>query len=167
MDIESAALKNGFATDWFKPSRGVRQGCPTEILSNKIRQNLIIKEIKIFGSEIKLSQFADDTNLFFADVASAEQALKTMSAFGNFSGLVLNLEKTKAFWLGKWLNNRTKPLGMKWINTPTKLLGIYVSYDEKGNNQMNFNLKVQKLQTNLDISKSRGLTLYGKVLANI
>ena len=29
---------------------------------------------------------------------------------------------------------------------------------------MNFNLKVQKLQTNLDIWKSRGLTLYGKVL---
>ena len=115
-------------------------------------------------TEIKLSQFADNTNLFCADVASAEQSLKTMSAFENFSGLVLNVEKTKAFWLGKWLNNRTKPLGMKWMNTPTKLLGIYVSYDEKGNNQMNFNLKVQKLQTNLDIWKSRGLTLYGKVL---
>ena len=28
---------------------------------------------------------------------------------------------------------------------------------------MNFTLKVQKLQTNLDIWKSRGLTLYGKV----
>ena len=50
------------------------------------------------------------------------------------------------------------------MNTPTKLLGIYVPYDERGNNQMNFNLKVQKLQTNLDIWKSRGLTLYGKVL---
>ena len=116
MDIESAALNNGFATDWFKPSRGVRQGCPlspylfiltAEILSHNIRQNSIIKGIRIFGSEIKLSQFADDTNLFCADVASAEQALKTMNAFGNFSGLVLNVEKTKAFWLGKWLNNRT------------------------------------------------------------
>ena len=173
MDIESAALNNGFATNWFKPSRGVRQGCPlspylfiltAEILSNKIRQNSTIKGIRIFGSEIKLSQFADDTNLFCADVASVEQSLETVNTFGNFSGLVLNVEKTKAFWLGKWLNNRTKPLGMKWMNTPTKLLGIFVSYDEKGNNRMNFNLKVQKLQTNLDIWKSRGLTLYGKVL---
>ena len=28
MDIENTALNNGFATDWFKPSRGVTQGCP-------------------------------------------------------------------------------------------------------------------------------------------
>ena len=57
MDIESRALNNGFATDWFKPSRGVRQGCPlspylfiltAEILSHKIRQNLIIKGIRLW-----------------------------------------------------------------------------------------------------------------------
>ena len=105
-DIESAALNHGFATDWLKPSRGVRQGCPlspylfiltAEILSNKIRQNSVIKGIRVFGSEIILSQFADDTNLFWADVASAKQALETKNAFGNFSGLVLSVEKTKAF----------------------------------------------------------------------
>ncbi len=27
-DIESVALNNGFATNWIKPSTGVRQGCP-------------------------------------------------------------------------------------------------------------------------------------------
>ena len=78
-----------------------------------MRQNSTIKGIRIFVSETKPSQFADDTNLFCADVASAEQALETINAFGNLSGLVLNVEKTKAFWLGKCLNNRTKPLGMK------------------------------------------------------
>ena len=106
----------------------------------------------------------NENQFSISSVASVEKSLETVNTFGNFSGLVLNVEKTKAFWLGKWLNNRTKPLGMKWMNTPTKLLGIFVSYDEKGNNRMNFNLKVQKLQTNLDIWKSRGLTLYGKVL---
>ncbi|KAL9954029.1 hypothetical protein ACROYT_G041517 [Oculina patagonica] len=126
-DIESAALNNGFATDWFKPSRGVRQGCPlspflfivtAEVLSNKIRQNPTVKGIRLFGSEVKLSQFADDTNLFCGDLTSVEQALDTVNVFGKFSGLMLNVEKTKAIWLGKWSKNKTKPLGMKWIEVP-------------------------------------------------
>ena len=75
-NIESAVLNNGFATDWFKPSRGVRQGCPlspylfilsAEILAHKIRQDPEFKGIKMFGNEVKLSLFANDTNLFTAD----------------------------------------------------------------------------------------------------
>ena len=27
-NIESAAINNGFMTNWFRPSRGVCQGCP-------------------------------------------------------------------------------------------------------------------------------------------
>jgi len=48
------------------------------------------KRYQNFGSEIKLSQFADDTNLFCADAASAERALETMNAFGDFSGFSFN-----------------------------------------------------------------------------
>ena len=47
---------------------------------------------------------------------------------------------------------------------PVRLLGIHVSYDKKGNNELNFNLKIRKLQTNLDMWRSRDLTLFGKVL---
>ena len=72
-DVESEVLNNGFATNWFKPTRGVRQGCPlspylfilsVEILCTKIRQSELVKGIKIYGNEVKVSQFADDTNLF-------------------------------------------------------------------------------------------------------
>ena len=31
-NIESAAINNRFLTNWFKPSRGVRQGCPLSLL---------------------------------------------------------------------------------------------------------------------------------------
>ena len=172
-NVESAAINNGFMTNWLRPSRGVRQGCPlspylsvlsTEVLSSKIRQEPGITGIKIFGHEIKLSQFADDTNLFCADLISVENALKTVEDFGRLAGLKLNIEKSKAIWLGKWEKNKSYPLQLKWLHSPVRLLGIHVSYDEKGNNELNFNLKIRKLQTNLDMWRSRDLTLFGKVL---
>ena len=85
-----SVLKNGIATNWFRPSCGVRQGCPlspflfiltTEIMSNKLRQSEAVKGITICNNEIKLSQFADDTNLFCANLPSVETAL-----------LILNLQ---------------------------------------------------------------------------
>jgi len=115
-EVESAVLNNGFATNWFKPTRGVRQGCPlspylfilgAEILSNKIRQNKLVKGINIYGNEVKVSQFADDTNLFCEDITSVDNALCLVNDFAPVSGLKLNVEKTKALWLGKWRNNRT------------------------------------------------------------
>ena len=113
-NIESTVINNGFITNWFNPSRGVRQGCPlspylfvlsAELLSNKIRQDPTIEGIKIFGNEIKLSQFADDTNLFCADTISAENALRTVGDFGILAGLKLNIKKSKGIWLGKWMTS--------------------------------------------------------------
>ena len=73
-------------------------------------------------------------------------------------------KKTKAVWLGKWSKNRSTPLQLTWTNHPVKILGIHFSYDEKQNNYHNFAIKIQTLQTNLDLWKSRNLTLFGKVL---
>ena len=166
-------MNNGFATNWFKPTRGVRQGCPlspylfilrAELLSNRLRQTVEIKGISLFGNEVKISQFVDDTNLFCANVTSVEHALNMVNRFGAISGLHLNVKKTKAIWLGKRSTNKTKPLQLEWVNKPVKILGIYFSYDEIKNNHFNFDLKIQKLQTKLDLWKARNLTLFGKVL---
>ena len=74
----------------------------TEVLSSKIRQEPSITGIKIFGHEIKLSQIADDTNLFCADLIPVENALRSEEDFGRLVGLKLNIKKSKAIWLGKW-----------------------------------------------------------------
>ena len=172
-NIERAAINNGFMTNWFRPSRGVRQGCPlspylfvlsTEVLSSKIRQEPSITGIKISGHKIKLSQFADDTNLFCGDLIFVENALKTVEDFGRVAGLKLNIKKSKAIWSGKWAKSKSYLLHLKWLPSLVRLLGIHVSYYEKGNNELNFNLKIRKLQTILDMWRSRDLTLFGKVL---
>ena len=109
-NIQTAVLSNGFATKWFKPSRGVRQGCPlspylfvfgVEILAAKIRQNNLVKGINLFGNEVKISQFADDSNLFCVDVTSVENAFVTINNFGGISGLQLNVKKNKSSVVGK------------------------------------------------------------------
>ena len=109
-NIQTAVLNNGFMTNFFQVSRGVRQGCPlspylfilcAEILAHKIRGEENIKGIEILNEEIKLTQFADDTTLFCADILSVNNALILLQKFGKISGLCLNERKTKAVWLGK------------------------------------------------------------------
>ena len=69
---ESCVLNNGWAGNFFKLSRSVRQGCPlssylfiisAEILANAIRANPNIKGIIVKNTEIKICQYADDTTL--------------------------------------------------------------------------------------------------------
>ena len=172
-NVESAVINNGYSTNWFQPSKGVRQGCPlspflfilcAEILSIKIRSDPTVKGINLFGNELKLSQFADDTNLFCADLISVQKAFNIVSDFGKMAGLRLNVKKTKAIWLGKWANKKSNPLEIKWMRSPVKILGVHFSYDEKNNNDLNFNLKLRKLQTRLDMWRARDLTLFGRVL---
>ena len=85
----------------------------------------------MFGNELKLSQFADDTNLFCADLISVEKAFNIISDFGKMAGLRLNVKKTKAIWLGKWANKKSNPLEIKMMRSPVKILGVHFSYDEK------------------------------------
>jgi len=90
----------------FKPSKGVRQGCPlspylfifsAEMLPHKIRRDREFRGIKLFGNEIKLSLF--DTSLFTSDLASVRRGLEIVEEFGKVAGLCLNVKKTKAIWL--------------------------------------------------------------------
>ena len=50
------------------------------------------------------------------------------------------------------------------MRSPMRILGIHVSYNDKENNELNFQLKIRKMETNLDIWRARNLTLFGKVM---
>ena len=82
MMLRVELLNRGYMTNYFRVSRGVRQGCPlspllfilcVEILAQKIRQNPKITGIELpYSCEAKLSQFADDTTLICKDTLSLQ-----------------------------------------------------------------------------------------------
>ena len=78
-DIKTCIIQNGIISEYFYPQRGCRQGDPispylfllcAEILGNLIRNNKNIKGIIIERMEYKISQYADDTSLFFGWLTS-------------------------------------------------------------------------------------------------
>ena len=50
------------------------------------------------------------------------------------------------------------------MHIPVRILGIDFSYDEKGSDDLNFSLRLRKLQTKLDMWSARSLTLFGRGL---
>ena len=59
-----------------------------------IKENKGIKGIVVWKTEHKLSQFADDTELFQdGDKTTFEQTIRVLGDFGNKSGLKINIKK--------------------------------------------------------------------------
>ena len=166
-NTESSVLHNGYTTNYFKLSRGVRQGCPlspylfilgAEILAARVRLERNIEGITILNTEHKISQFADDTSLFLKNIDSITNAIEILRLFGNISGLKLNLGKTKAIWLGSWRHKENKPLGLNWTNEPVRALGIFISYNEQENDKKNVAKKIDNLNIKLDLWRGRKLS---------
>jgi exonuclease III len=134
-NIESCVLNNGNASDFFKPTRGIRQGCPisanifiliAEVIAHAIRNNPRIQGIAIDGITYKVSQYADDTCLYLQDEQSLKTTLTIFQMFAKCSGLNINMEKSEAIWIGASSNFRHKPFKLKWTQGAT-CLGVYTS----------------------------------------
>ena len=169
---ESSVLNNGHFTKFFKPSRGVRQGCPlsaylfllvVELLAVEIRSNKAIEGISIKNSELKISQMADDTTVFLKSEVSISQLLKTLKQFAICSGLYTNVEKTKAYHYG--INKPSiNKFNLEWETEPISFLGITITSDAKENIEKNFLPKIKLMENLLKIWSLRNLSLKGKIV---
>ena len=132
---------NGYFSEEFKISRGVRQGCPVssllfvlcmEVLANSVRQNIYIKGLSFdenANEHAKIIQYADDTTLFLRNTHEMREAINLLEHFGSVSGTQLNLEKCEGLWIGSYKNRQdTCSLhNMKWPRAPIRYLGVYVT----------------------------------------
>ena len=164
---------NGWLSDTFTISRGVRQGCPVsallfiiavEVLALNLKNDISVQGIKIttnlIDKEIKLMQYADDTVLLLNDHNSINNAILNVREFSKVSGLILNVDKSEAISI-----RRNVPVidnGIKWVES-AKCLGIYVGHNKDLNMHMNWERKIDGLRTILETWKKRDLSIFGKI----
>ena len=177
MDIKSCVINNGWFSDFFNPSRGVRQGCPlspylfiivAEIFAISIRKNDKIKGININGETSKIEQYADDTYMaFLFEKESLDEIISTLDKFQIISGLKVNYDKTEILRIGSLKNSDAKlytQKNLKWTNNPAVLLGINVGTNLEDITKQHFEKLITKIENITKIWLSRQLTLLGRIV---
>lgn len=173
---ETCILQNGFMSDAFNLRRGCRQGDPispylfilcAEILGKMVRQNSDIKGLTINGTEYKLSQYADDTQLILDGTEkSLKAALNSLKQFYVMSGLKINVDKTRALWIGSSCGSSEtlcEELALDWSQEPLKILGVTFSplvFNIWDLNVQEILLKVQRI---LNQWSKRKISLSGRI----
>ena len=156
---ESSIIQNGFISESFSLRRGCRQGDPispylfvlaAEILGKMIRKNQHIQGININNKNFKLSQYADDTQIFLdGSELSLRETLNTLNQFYNMSGLKINVEKTRAIWIGALSNSHTRlcrDFNLDWNQGSFKVLGVNFSCNVNDIWDLNYHEVLNKVE---------------------
>ena len=173
---ESCILQNGHMTEYFSLLRGCRQGDPispyifilcAEVLSHMIKKDINIKGIIINNKEFTLSQYADDTQIFLdGSEMSLKKTLEKLNSFDIMSGLKLNIEKTRAIWIGS-MNKSNRILcndfKLDWNQGPFKILGVTFTAEVFDIWDKNTTGIEQKVENIIKTWSKRKLTLPGKI----
>ena len=175
-NISSCVSNNGYISNFFTLSRGIRQGCPisavlfilvAEILAINIRCDINIKGITVDGKAFKIGQLADDTTLFLSDVESLRQAINKFNNFGTLSGLKINLDKTEIVSLSDRKIDSVQLTGLlEGIKVATgafKTLGVWFTCDNEISVKLNYNERIKSMQQTLHIWRARSLSWKGKI----
>ena len=139
-DVHSAVSVNGFLTDFFPVTRGVRQGCPLlpllYVLVTKSLACAVCADPKINGfplpggnNVVKLSQYADDTSSFVCSDASLHALFGLFAKYKRASGARLNQGKCCGLLLGPWRTRPSFPGVLKWSSSYIEVLGARISPD--------------------------------------
>lgn len=172
-DIETCVLNAGTTSAYFSPKRGIRQGCcvspylfniVVEVMAIYIRASPDIKGISFQGSEIKLSQYADDSTYFLSDVRDIDPLLEFLDSFSRWSGLKINRSKSSLLpatypsTLGPTLRHIP-------VTSEAKILGLWFLCDDTLQNRYlkNFKPILQQIKRTCSSWLLRDLSLKGKV----
>ena len=131
--------------------RGLRQGCKPsltlyvihgEVTTININNNKNIKGVKIPNNkkEIKISQYADDSNLLLTEQESIKLVIKFFEKLSKATGSTTNLEKTKVLPINmdqiSYIQKQETSIKILEQHQYIKILGIHFSEDLKDSSQL-------------------------------
>lgn len=173
-EIRSSVLFKGYVSDWFYPSRGVRQGCPLspllyvlsiEVLAVALRSHPDIVGLHLPGVPTPLpvvSLYADDTSIISLSDRATTAVFEVYAKFEAGTGAKLNLSKCKGLWLGAWRNRPDPPVPILWNSDKIKTLGVFIGH---GNlDEANWRPRIDAVERCLNSWRSRSLSYSGKAL---
>lgn len=173
-NVRSFVNVNGYLSQPFFLSRGVRQGCPlspllyvlvSEVLAVSIRANPRIVGLSLPGVPAPLppiSQYADDTSIIVISDDAIKATFETYSIYERGSGSKLNLSKSKGLWLGSWNGRRDPPVNLDWSSTKIKVLGVFIGV---GNlEECNWTPRIAAVENVLSSWRQRQLSFRGRAL---
>ena len=165
---------NGYLSEPFFLSRGVRQGCPlspllyvlvSEVLAVSIRANPRIRGLSLPGASAPLSpisQYADDTSIIVTTDDAISATFETYSIFERGSGSKLNLSKSKGLWLGSWSGRQDPPVNLDWCSTKIKVLGVFIGVGDL--EELNWRPRITAVENVLSSWRQRRLSFCGRAL---
>ena len=171
-ETKSNIIYNGWISESFDVTNGIRQGCPfsplafiigVELLAIRIRESKEIQGLNIdIANIIKTLLYADDITVFLKDINDVKATIAVLKEFSKISALYLNLSKSEAMGIGISKGIR-EDLGVKWVNE-IKVLGIYFSNDKAAcENDKNWTERVAKIKQLIHQWEKWNLGIWGKL----
>lgn len=173
-DIESCVINAGLSSRYFKPARGIRQGCcvspylfilAVEAMATFIRNNQDIEGLGWGGDNVlKISQFADDSTCFLNNEASLTPLLSFLQEFSSWSGLTINRRKSMILFPQTRSDPPDQIDGIPVVQR-VKILGIWFSANNTESENYNWNFRPQllKIRGVCDAWGLRNISIKGKV----
>ncbi len=176
-NISSCMLYNGHCSSYFSIRRGCRQGDPISpylfiisisTLAAALQFDPGINGIKVDNTEYILTQYADDTTLFLdSKEENINNVFSMLDQFASCSGLRVNVEKTKAVWMGRHPRNDRElchNINISWVKDGKfEVLGLKYDLLQNDITESNFWEKLESIRKLLSTWSWRNLTIYGKI----